>query len=66
MADNDSKVPLPNLEGNEPLPDHVVAVQDGPESLARGAADLNMELPELVAVVCEALRPISRELGLGA
>jgi len=57
MADNDSKVPLPNLEDGEAAsPDQVVAVQgdtDDNESMARGAVDLEavFDVPVQVSAV---------------
>ena len=53
MADNDTKVPLPDLEGSEKLPDQVVPVEDGSEPTARGAADLEavFDVPVQVSAV---------------
>ncbi len=56
MADNDSKVPLPNLEaGATPTPEQVVAVgqDDSAEPVARAAADLEavFDVPVQVSAV---------------
>jgi flagellar motor switch protein FliN/FliY len=53
MADNDSKVPLPNLEGNAAAAEQVVAVQESSEAIARGAADLEavFDVPVQVSAV---------------
>jgi flagellar motor switch protein FliN len=53
MADNDTKVPLPNLEGGALPADQVVAVQESSEAVARGAADLEavFDVPVQVSAV---------------
>jgi flagellar motor switch protein FliN len=53
MADNDTKVPLPNLEGAASAAEQVVAVQESPETVARGAADLEavFDVPVQVSAV---------------
>lgn len=54
MADNDSKVPLPNLEDGSPPPgEQVVAVTESSEPVTRGAIDLEavFDVPVQVSAV---------------
>lgn len=71
MADSDSKVPLPNLEGGgaEPLSEQVVAVAGGSsEPIARGASDLEavFDVPvQVSAVLGRARMDVGELLNLG-
>ena len=68
MADNDTKVPLPNLEGKDAATDQIVAVQNAAESVARGAADLEavFDVPvQVSAVLGRAHMDVGELLNLG-
>ena len=70
MADNDSKVPLPNLEdGEPPAPaDQVVEVSASGEPTARGAVDLEavFDVPvQVSAVLGRAHMDVGELLNLG-
>ena len=70
MADNESKVPLPNLEDGEPpmAADQVVAVPGGSEPTTRGAVDLEavFDVPvQVSAVLGRAHMDVGELLNLG-
>ena len=71
MADSDSKVPLPNLEGGgaDALPEQVVAFSGGSsEPVARGASDLEavFDVPvQVSAVLGRARMDVGELLNLG-
>jgi flagellar motor switch protein FliN/FliY len=68
MADSDTKVPFPNLDGSETPPEQVVAVQGGNEPVARSAADLEavFDIPvQVSAVLGRARMDVGDLLNLG-
>jgi flagellar motor switch protein FliN/FliY len=68
MADNDTKVPFPNLDGSEPPTEQVVALQGGNESVARSASDLEavFDIPvQVSAVLGRARMDVGDLLNLG-
>jgi flagellar motor switch protein FliN/FliY len=68
MADNDTKVPFPNLDGSETPAEQVVAVQGGNEPVARSASDLEavFDIPvQVSAVLGRARMDVGDLLNLG-
>ena len=68
MADTDSKVPLPNLDGSETASDQVVPMDSAADAIARGAADLEavFDVPvQVSAVLGRARMDVGDLLNLG-
>jgi flagellar motor switch protein FliN len=68
MADNDKKVPFPNLDGQEAPSDQVVAIQGSGEAISRGASDLEavFDVPvQVSAVLGRARMDVGDLLNLG-
>jgi flagellar motor switch protein FliN len=68
MADSDTQVPLPNLDGSEPAREQIVAVQGENEPEARSASDLEavFDVPvQVSAVLGRARMDVGALLNLG-